>query len=91
MSARTMGSQSRAKRRNRLIRRHGTKCHWCGCQMRADLKPPEPRAMTLEHLVPISLGGSDNLGNLRLACHECNRRRGDSLAGWATALPGGGK
>lgn len=30
---------------------------------------------TLEHLVPQSLGGSDELDNLALACRRCNERR----------------
>lgn len=30
---------------------------------------------TLEHLVPQSLGGSDEIDNLALACRRCNERR----------------
>ncbi|MES1026612.1 HNH endonuclease signature motif containing protein [Gloeocapsa sp. BRSZ] len=30
---------------------------------------------TIEHLVPQSLGGSDELDNLALACRRCNERR----------------
>ncbi len=30
---------------------------------------------TLEHLLPQSLGGSDELDNLALACRRCNERR----------------
>lgn len=30
---------------------------------------------TVDHVVPISLGGSDNLENLALACFHCNRRK----------------
>lgn len=30
---------------------------------------------TIDHLQPKSLGGSDALGNLALACHRCNTRR----------------
>ncbi len=30
---------------------------------------------TLEHLVPQSFGGSDELDNLALACRRCNERR----------------
>lgn len=30
---------------------------------------------TLDHLVPQSLGGSDELDNLALACRRCNERR----------------
>jgi hypothetical protein len=30
---------------------------------------------TIEHLIPRSLGGSDELDNLALACRRCNERR----------------
>ncbi|PZO42617.1 MAG: hypothetical protein DCF15_22810 [Phormidesmis priestleyi] len=30
---------------------------------------------TIDHLQPRSLGGSDELENLALACHRCNIRR----------------
>ncbi|MCP2730116.1 HNH endonuclease [Symplocastrum sp. BBK-W-15] len=31
--------------------------------------------LTIDHLIPQSLGGSDQLNNLALACHRCNERR----------------
>ncbi|MBD2236316.1 HNH endonuclease [Aulosira sp. FACHB-113] len=34
---------------------------------------------TIEHLLPKSLGGSNSLSNLRLACFSCNNSRGNSL------------
>jgi 5-methylcytosine-specific restriction endonuclease McrA len=34
--------------------------------------------MTLEHLVPVVLGGTHDLWNLALACFQCNNARGDS-------------
>lgn len=30
---------------------------------------------TIDHVIPISLGGSDDLENLALACFHCNRRK----------------
>lgn len=33
--------------------------------------------MTLEHLMPRSLGGGHDLRNLVLACHECNTTRSE--------------
>ncbi|MCW6053385.1 HNH endonuclease [Lyngbya sp. CCAP 1446/10] len=33
---------------------------------------------TIEHLQPKSLGGSNALPNLRLACFTCNNSRGNS-------------
>jgi hypothetical protein len=31
--------------------------------------------LTIDHLVPQSLGGADNIENLALACRRCNERR----------------
>ena len=36
---------------------------------------------TIDHLIPRSLGGSDNLDNLALACRRCNERRYNFIAG----------
>jgi 5-methylcytosine-specific restriction endonuclease McrA len=30
---------------------------------------------TVDHVIPLSLGGSDNLDNLALACFHCNRQK----------------
>ncbi len=36
---------------------------------------------TVDHVLPVSLGGSDNLTNLTLACFHCNRRKANHLTG----------
>lgn len=35
---------------------------------------------TIDHIVPRSLGGSDEIGNLALACRRCNERRYNFVA-----------
>ena len=35
----------------------------------------------IEHVVPRQHGGSDDQGNLALACHRCNLRKGPNLTG----------
>ncbi|MGI8502654.1 MAG: HNH endonuclease [Hassallia sp.] len=37
---------------------------------------------TIDHLIPKSLGGSDEPDNLALACRRCNERRYNFLAGF---------
>ncbi len=34
---------------------------------------------TVDHIVPLSLGGVDDLENLALACFHCNRKKTDRL------------
>ncbi|MEB3355143.1 MAG: HNH endonuclease [Synechococcales bacterium] len=36
---------------------------------------------TIDHIIPKSLSGSDNLNNLALACRRCNERRYNFVAG----------
>jgi HNH endonuclease len=36
---------------------------------------------TVDHVLPVSLGGGDNLDNLTLACFHCNRRKANHLTG----------
>ena len=36
---------------------------------------------TLDHVIPKSLGGADDINNLALACRRCNQRRYNFLAG----------
>ena len=35
----------------------------------------------IEHIVPLQHGGTDDTGNLALACPECNLRKGTNLTG----------
>lgn len=46
------------------------RCHWC----RSTLTMP---TATIEHLVPLSLGGTNLPNNLTLACEDCNQIRGN--------------
>lgn len=42
--------------------------------------------MTVEHIIPLVRGGTNDLINLALACYGCNNERGDSLD-WAHDVP----
>jgi len=37
---------------------------------------------TIDHVIPKSIGGSDNADNLALACRRCNERRYNFVAGF---------
>lgn len=56
-------------RRQMIAARDGCRCFYCGRKYRAE-------ALTLEHVIALSLGGSDTPGNIVLACEPCNKEAG---------------
>ena len=57
------------------LRRHrleqGNKCHYCGAWLTAPEEDPLLKA-TLDHVVPLSLGGEHSFDNTVAACWLCN-------------------
>ncbi|HEY3305564.1 MAG TPA: HNH endonuclease [Candidatus Binatia bacterium] len=47
-------------------------CHYCGNKF-------PPRALTMDHIVPIIRGGKSSKGNVVAVCKECNNRKKHSL------------
>lgn len=61
-----------------VFERDGWTCWLCGQPIPQDARVPDPRAATLDHLVPRSRGGDDDPANLGAAHFVCNVRRGAS-------------
>ena len=65
-----------------IAKRDGWVCCWCGrpLQERAGIGGLRlvDDAATLEHVVPCSLGGTNNIDNLKLSCPGCNSARGSN-------------
>lgn len=57
--------------RYEVLRRDGHRCRYCGAS--ADDQP-----LTIDHVVPVSLGGSDDPSNLVAACRDCNAGKASS-------------
>lgn len=60
-----------------VANRAGFRCEYCHA--------PEQVfnfAFEVEHIEPRSLGGTDSLGNLALACESCNLFKSDATTGW---------
>ena len=51
-------------------RRDGGKCVKCGSK----------KNLEYDHIIPVSMGGSNTARNIQLLCEECNRSKGASLA-----------
>lgn len=56
--------------------RDGWVCHLCSGSVDPALSGMDPQGPTIDHLVPISRGGVDELVNVALAHRLCNIRRG---------------
>jgi 5-methylcytosine-specific restriction endonuclease McrA len=63
--------QKRAVKRA-TMRDCGRRCVYCAT-------PLEPDQATLDHVQPVSRGGTHAPGNLVIACRECNQLKGDAL------------
>lgn len=62
---------------HRLIyQRDGWRCGICGLAVDAGLSYPHPLSASLDHVVPLALGGQHMQGNVRLAHLICNSVRG---------------
>ncbi|MFB9512387.1 HNH endonuclease [Streptomyces purpureus] len=59
-----------------IARRDGWRCHLCLRSVDPGLHFQHRDAATLDHLVPVSVGGTDEPSNLALAHRGCNSSRG---------------
>lgn len=82
MSKRTRRSKGRKAYRQQykalrleVVRVHGLRCHLCTGPIDLRCEGDEPGALTLDHLVPRRLGGTDDVSNLRPAHRRCNLAR----------------
>ena len=64
--------------RHEVFLRDGYRCRECGI---SNLET----SLEVDHIIPVSQGGSDELGNLQTLCCTCNRAKGNRA--W-TAPPG---
>lgn len=73
-----MNSRARKRRRAQLfVYQHGH-CRWCRCRMVEF--DESPRSCTIDHLIPVSRGGTDHWSNTVGACKACNVEKGDMTA-----------
>ena len=62
------------RQQDQIRRRAQELCEYCHTAEQWQYVP-----FTVDHIMPISLGGSSSLDNLALACFHCNRRKADRL------------
>jgi 5-methylcytosine-specific restriction endonuclease McrA len=75
-------------RRSRVFERDGYRCHICGQKTDRTKCVPHPRAPTIDHLIPIALGGEHSHVNVATAHFLCNATKSSTGAGDQLALLG---
>jgi len=74
--------------RNVILERNGFTCQLCGAGP-GDTDPFNPNRkvrLHIDHIIPISQGGSNNEDNLRVLCSACNQGRANVQPPSETAL-----
>lgn len=69
----------KSKVHRELLARDGNRCGICSQRIDMRKKWPHPRSASADHIVPVSVGGSDELANLRLVHLSCNCARGAAM------------
>ncbi|RQM94427.1 hypothetical protein COR53_07845 [Staphylococcus pettenkoferi] len=59
----------------KLIERDGGRCYLCGDDVLFSYNFNHPKYPTIEHVVPISKGGTHSWDNVMVACRDCNTRK----------------
>jgi 5-methylcytosine-specific restriction endonuclease McrA len=80
----TVKRQSQIEKPSRLaadevVRMYGSDCAVCGKPIDLTLKRTSAMGLTVDHWIPLSKGGSDDITNLRPAHWTCNRKKSDKL------------
>lgn len=72
----------RRERRLAIYLRDGLACSYCGATVEED-----GVVLSLDHVIPVSKGGTNRSSNLVTACRKCNSVRGDrDVAEFAQAV-----
>lgn len=64
---------------DKVFNLYGPNCAICNLEIDSSLKRTSAMGLTVDHWIPLSKGGSDDITNLRPTHWICNRRKSDSL------------
>jgi len=79
ISSNTLKSNDAEKSLREYAKNNQLKCYICGSKISYDGSVAK-RKLTLEHLIPSSLGGNKSIENLFVACKECNEVKSNYLS-----------
>lgn len=67
--------------RKKIFERDAFKCHICKRLTDRDAKVPNPKAPTIDHIIPLAKGGTHEPANVATACFMCNCLKSDTGTG----------
>ncbi|MDC7116146.1 HNH endonuclease [Corynebacterium amycolatum] len=94
-NVRTQGMRYRARKRgafvenvhrDEVLNRDGWRCQICGKKIPKTAVYPDPLSPSVDHVVPLSLGGKHEMKNVQAAHLICNALKSDVGAGDQLAL-----
>jgi hypothetical protein len=59
----------------RTLRAKAKRCPMPGCSVGLTDRPGQPNSKELDHIVPLNVGGTHTVGNVRIICRACNQAR----------------
>lgn len=62
-----------------VVLRDGSLCNYCGVPTLLS-SSSGPLQRTVDHVIPVSFGGKDELSNLVLCCRSCNSRKSNQVS-----------
>lgn len=65
--------------RPKVYERDGWCCRLCGEPVEREAVAPHPLAPTIDHIVPLALGGEHSYANVQLAHFRCNWQKGTTM------------
>lgn len=71
-----------------VFERDGFRCKLCGGRLAMKQKAPHPKSPTIDHVIPLSLGGTHEPANCQSAHFWCNSAKGNRGGGEQLMLVG---
>lgn len=72
--------------RNVVFERDNWRCHLCGKSISRRSSWPDPLSPSIDHIVPLSMGGDHSYANIAAAHYSCNAAKGNRGGGEQLAL-----
>jgi len=74
------GNEQGIYKHNRaILRKTATVCALCGMPIDKSLKYPNPMSISIDHIIPVALGGRSTIDNLQATHLICNKAKGKKV------------